>query len=193
MIFAGQELSYKQLDDRASRLGQYLQSMGVGEETLVGVFMNRSLGMMVALLATLKAGGAYVPLDPAYPSERTALVIKDSGAPVVLTTDHLRDRLPAVDARVLSLDSEAAAIAPRTADPVLCPATGSNLAYVIYTSGSTGKPKGVMVEVSQDAVHAARVLTGDAVVHDQRPVLRPPNVPARPSMAGTAPGWASTS
>ena len=146
MIFAGQELSYKQLDDRANRLGQYLQSMGVGEETLVGVFMNRSLGMMVALLATLKAGGAYVPLDPAYPSERTALVIKDSGAPVVLTTDHLRDRLPAVDARVLSLDSEAAAIAPRTADPVLCPATGSNLAYVIYTSGSTGKPKGVMVE-----------------------------------------------
>jgi len=146
LVFAGHELSYQQLDDRANRLGQYLQSVGVGKETLVGVFMDRSLGIMVALLAILKAGGAYVPLDPAYPSERTALVIEDSGVPVVLTTDHLLDRLPAVAASVLSLDSEAAAIAHRTADPVLCPATGSNLAYVIYTSGSTGKPKGVMVE-----------------------------------------------
>ena len=146
LVFAGHELSYQQLDDQANRLGQYLQSVGVGKETLVGVFMDRSLGMMVALLAILKAGGAYVPLDPAYPSERTALVIEDSGVPVVLTTDHLLDRLPAVAASVLSLDSKAAAIAHRTADPVLCPATGSNLAYVIYTSGSTGKPKGVMVE-----------------------------------------------
>ena len=146
LVFAGHQLSYQHLDDRANRLGQYLQSVGVGKETLVGVFMDRSLGMMVALLAILKAGGAYVPLDPAYPSERTALVIEDSGVPVVLTSDHVLDRLPAVAASVLSLDSEAAAIAQRTADPVLCSATGSNLAYVIYTSGSTGKPKGVMVE-----------------------------------------------
>jgi len=146
LVVAGQELSYQQLDDHANRLGRYLQNMGVGQETLVGVFMDRSPGMMFALLAILKAGGAYVPLDPTYPSERTALVIEDSGVPVVLTTDHLRGRLPAVAARVLSLDSEAAAIAHQTAGPVLCPATGSNLAYVIYTSGSTGKPKGVMVE-----------------------------------------------
>jgi amino acid adenylation domain-containing protein len=146
LVFAEQALSYHELDDRANRLGAYLQSMDVGQETLVGVFMDQSLEMVVALLAILKAGGAYVPLDPAYPSERTALVIEDSDVKVVLTSDHLLDRLPAVAARVLSLNSEAAAIAYRTAEPLRCLATGSNLAYVIYTSGSTGKPKGVMVE-----------------------------------------------
>ena len=108
--------------------------------------MERSSGMIVALLAILRVGGAYVPLDPAYPRERIALVVEDSGASVVLTTETARGRLPAVATRVVSLDGEATAIANRTPDPVLCPATGKNLAYVIYTSGSTGKPKGVMVE-----------------------------------------------
>ena len=146
LVFAEKELTYRQLDDAANRLAQQLQSLGVGTETLVGVFMGRSLEMIVSLLAILKAGGAYVPLDPAYPGERIALVVEDSRASVVLTTEAVRERLPALAGRVLSLDGEATAIANRTRDPVYCPATETNLAYVIYTSGSTGKPKGVMVE-----------------------------------------------
>ncbi len=146
LVFAEQELTYRQLDDAANRLAHHLQSMGVGTETLVGVFMDRSLEMIVSLLAILKSGGAYVPLDPVYPGERIALVVEDSRASVILTTETVRGRLPAVANRVLSLDGEAMAIANRTPDPVLCQATGTNLAYVIYTSGSTGKPKGVMVE-----------------------------------------------
>jgi amino acid adenylation domain-containing protein len=146
LVFAAQEFTYRQLDNGATRLAQHLQSMGVGTESLVGVFMDRSLGMIIAMLAILKAGGAYVPLDPAYPGERIALLIEDSEASVVLTNERVRERLPAVDTRVLSLDDEVAGISGPSPDPVVCPATGANLAYVIYTSGSTGKPKGVMVE-----------------------------------------------
>jgi len=146
LVFADQELSYRQLDLRVNQLAQHLQSMGVGTESLVGVFMDRSLGMVVALLAILRAGGAYVPLDPGYPPDRIRFVIEDSRASVVLTTERDRERLPALATRLLSLDGEATAIANRTPGAIFCPATGQNLAYVIYTSGSTGQPKGVMVE-----------------------------------------------
>jgi amino acid adenylation domain-containing protein len=141
-----QELSYSQLDERANRLARRLQSMDVGPDTLVGVFMDRSPDMMIALVAILKAGGAYVPLDPAHPGERVSFMIEDSRANVVLTNEHLRQRLPAVTKRILSLDGEANELARQDPSPVLCRTTGANLAYVIYTSGSTGKPKGVMVE-----------------------------------------------
>ncbi len=146
LVFAKQELTYRQLDGAANRLARHLQSLGVGKETPVGVFMDRSLEMIVSLLAILKAGGAYVPLDPAYPDERIALVLEDSRTSVVLTTEGVRGRLTVLAYRVLSLDGKLAVIKNRTPDPVCCPATGTNLAYVIYTSGSTGKPKGVMVE-----------------------------------------------
>ncbi len=146
LVFAEQELSYRQLDERVNQLAQHLQSVGVGTESLVGVFMDRSLEMVVGLLAILRAGGAYVPLDPAYPPERIAFVIEDSRASVVLTTERERDRLPALATHVVSLDGDATAIANRTLDSMLCPASGQNLAYVIYTSGSTGQPKGVMLE-----------------------------------------------
>ena len=146
LVSAEQELSYCQLDERANRLGRCLERMDVGPETLVGVFMDRSAEMMVALLAILKAGGAYVPLDPAHPAERISLMIEDSRASVVLTTEHLRLRLPTVTTRVFSLDGGANELANESPAPILCRATCANLAYVIYTSGSTGKPKGVMVE-----------------------------------------------
>ena len=102
--------------------------------------------MVIGMLAILKAGGAYVPLDPAYPAERTALVIDDCKAAVVLTTDRVRDRLPVVAARVHSLPEQPVPITNLQLDLPQSHATGVNLAYVIYTSGSTGKPKGVMVE-----------------------------------------------
>jgi amino acid adenylation domain-containing protein len=147
LVFAGGELTYRQLDDRANLLAQHLQSMGVGTETLVGILLDRSLEMMVALLAILKAGGAYVPLDPSYPSERVAFAIDDSRAAVVLSTGRIGRRLPAIADRIFSLDgSETAGFMNGPSHPVRCLANGRNLAYVIYTSGSTGKPKGVMVE-----------------------------------------------
>ena len=139
-------LTYKELDARTNRLARYLQEAGVGPDTLVGVAIERSPDMLMAMLGILKAGGAYLPLDPGYPHARNAMVIEDAGNPLLLTTERTRARLPGTAARILSMDGQAGAIACHSAAPVASSATGINLAYVIYTSGSTGKPKGVMVE-----------------------------------------------
>ncbi len=146
LVFDERELTFGELDEMTDGLGHRLQGLGVGPETLVGIFMDRSPGMIVALLAILKAGGAYVPIDPGYPGERIAWVIEDSRAQVVITTAELRHRLPATTATSLVLDDDDARVGGRVPGPVPCSATGTSLAYVIYTSGSTGKPKGVMVE-----------------------------------------------
>lgn len=144
-VCEAEALTYAELDARANRVAQVLRAMGVGPDVLVGLFLPRSLDLLVAALAIHKAGGAYVPLDPAYPADRVALYIEDSAAPVIVTrTDHA-GLLPAHGAQVLVLDTD-----PRiAAAPATMPesgATPANLAYVIYTSGSTGRPKGVMVE-----------------------------------------------
>ncbi len=145
-VSGDRRLTYCELDALSNRLAHYLQSVGVGPEKLVGVAMERSHGMLIALLAILKAGGAYVPIDPSYPSARVALVIEDSQLGFVLTTEQNRTALPASPARIISLDGDAEAIAAQSPAPVHSSANATNLAYVIYTSGSTGKPKGVMVE-----------------------------------------------
>lgn len=138
-------ITYRELNEQANQLAHYLQSVGVGPNTLVGVVMERSLDMVVALLGVLKAGGAYVPLDPAYPALRLAFMLEDAQTPVLITQQSLAARLPAHNAKVVCLDSDAAMLAQQsTADPVP-PATGATLAYVIYTSGSTGQPKGVQI------------------------------------------------
>jgi amino acid adenylation domain-containing protein len=139
-------LTYRELDARSNRLARYLQCAGVGPETLVGLAVERSHEMLIAMLAILKAGGAYVPIDPSYPSARITLVIEDSQMGFILTTEQTRTDLPASPARILSLDGDAAAIAAQSSASVPSSAAGNNLAYVIYTSGSTGRPKGVMVE-----------------------------------------------
>jgi amino acid adenylation domain-containing protein len=146
LYFRDESLTYRELDERTNQFARYLQSLGVRQETLVGVLMERSLEMVVALLAILKAGGAYVPLDPGYPSERIAFLLEDSKAPFILTTERLSRKLPPVEGRIFSVDGMASLIASHSADPVDCPAQEENLMYMIYTSGSTGKPKGVMVE-----------------------------------------------
>jgi amino acid adenylation domain-containing protein len=146
LVFGEQELTYRQLEERANRQAWALKALGVGPETRVGVFMDRSPDMIAAILAILKAGAAYIPLDPVYPSERIALVIEDSRAHAVLTTEQIRAALPSLAAHVLSVDDPVAGIVNQSADPVPCSTAGDSLAYVIYTSGSTGKPKGVMVE-----------------------------------------------
>jgi amino acid adenylation domain-containing protein len=140
------QLTYRQLDARSNQLARYLQNAGVGPETLVGLAMNRTHHMLIAMLAILKSGGAYLPLDPAYPADRNAFVIEDSKTKLVVTTEQIRPSLPQTAATVISLDGDAAAIGEQTSEAVQSSAAGSNLAYVMYTSGSTGKPKGVMIE-----------------------------------------------
>jgi amino acid adenylation domain-containing protein len=123
-----------------------LTGLGIGPDVLVGLYLQRSIEMMIGILGILKAGGAYMPIDPGYPSARIALVIEDSQLGFILTTEQIRATLPASPARIISLDGNAKAIAAQSPDSVPSCATGNNLAYVIYTSGSAGKPKGVMVE-----------------------------------------------
>ncbi|MDW0358486.1 amino acid adenylation domain-containing protein [Halomonas venusta] len=143
-VFEEYSLSYAELNTRANRLTHYLIGLGVKPETRVGIAMERSIEMVVGLLAILKAGGAYVPLDPDYPAERLAYMVEDSGIELLLTQQHLRDTLPMPDGlNVIELDrldvTHHASTNPEVA------LYSEHLAYVIYTSGSTGRPKGVMV------------------------------------------------
>ena len=146
VVSAGQRLTYRQLDQRSNQLARHLQRLGVRPDSLVGIAVERSVEMMVGLLAILKAGGAYVPMDPSYPAQRIALMIEDSEAQVILVTESTRSCLGKSANRVVSIDRDAEAIAGNDSHPLTSAATGQNLAYVIYTSGSTGKPKGVMIE-----------------------------------------------
>jgi natural product biosynthesis luciferase-like monooxygenase protein len=142
-IHENEQLSFHGLSRRANQLARYLQELGVGPHVLVGICVERSLDMLVSLLAILKAGGAYVPLDPAYPKDRLELVITDARMPVIVTQRHLVRQLPLDAAKLVCLDSDAY-LSQREDEPV-SGVVADNLAYVIYTSGSTGKPKGTMV------------------------------------------------
>ncbi|WP_156972530.1 condensation domain-containing protein, partial [Nitrosospira sp. NpAV] len=153
LIFGDTELSYAELNRRANRLAHRLIALGVGPETRVGIAVERSLEMIVGLLAILKAGGAYVPLDPEYPQERLNYMVTDSGIGLLLTQSHIRARIPhAAQCAVLELDT-----VDVSGEAVGNPAVGvhgDNLVYVIYTSGSTGKPKGVGLAHHALAKHA---------------------------------------
>ena len=144
VAFKDQCISYQELESRANALANHLQQMGACPDMLIGVFSERSIEMVVALLAVHKAGAAYVPLDPAYPRDRVALMLEDSGASIVLTQSHLVSEVPGNQDKVVALDTFDYASVSST--PPTNHAKPENLAYVIYTSGSTGKPKGVMVE-----------------------------------------------
>jgi natural product biosynthesis luciferase-like monooxygenase protein/amino acid adenylation domain-containing protein len=146
VVFEGNALSYRELNERANQVAHHLMRLGVGPDSLVGISVPRSIEMMVGLLGIHKAGAAYVPLDPSYPRERLAVMIEDSGVALLLSLkSHARD-LPSASARVILLDADADFFATESKDNPRSGATADNLAYVIYTSGSTGKPKGVMVE-----------------------------------------------
>jgi amino acid adenylation domain-containing protein len=139
-------LTYRELDTRANQLAHHLISLGVQPDTRVGICVERSIEMMVGLLAILKAGGAYLPLDPGYPPDRLAYMLVDSSVPLLLTQQRLAATLETFGARLVQLDADWPAISQlSTARPGRL-AGGENLAYVIYTSGSTGRPKGVQVE-----------------------------------------------
>jgi amino acid adenylation domain-containing protein len=139
-------LSYRQLNARANQLARHLQKLGVGPDVLVGVCIERSLNMLVALLGILKAGGAYVPLDPSFPQDRLAYMVEDSRMSVLVTHREVDEKLPVRPGLVVRLDSDWQEIAKQgTDDLTLLDANHQNLAYVLYTSGSTGKPKGVEI------------------------------------------------
>jgi natural product biosynthesis luciferase-like monooxygenase protein len=146
IVFAGQALSYRELNDRANRLAAHLRGMGVGPDCLVGVCVERSIDMVVAVLGVQKAGGAYVPLDPSFPANRIAFMMQDSRARIVITQSHLMSLLPASTASIVRIDTDWPSIAEHPAQNVESGVRSNNLAYVIYTSGSTGRPKGVMIE-----------------------------------------------
>jgi amino acid adenylation domain-containing protein/thioester reductase-like protein len=142
-VFEDQQLTYRELDRRANQLAHHLQSLGVGPDVAVGIYIERSIEMVVGVLGVLKAGGAYLPLDPSYPQERLTFMLADTQAPVLLTQDRLVATLPEHRAHVIRLDTDWERIACEPTWPTINMATADNLAYLIYTSGSTGRPKGV--------------------------------------------------
>jgi amino acid adenylation domain-containing protein/thioester reductase-like protein len=141
----GEHISYKELNRRSNQLAHRLIQMGVGPDSLVGILMERSIEMVVALCGALKAGGAYVPLDPAHSSERLAFVLEDARISVLLTQQRLLDKLSGPRTETICLDRDWQVIDAEDGDNPTRSPEKSNLAYVIYTSGSTGKPKGVRV------------------------------------------------
>jgi amino acid adenylation domain-containing protein len=143
VVFEDRQLTYRQLNERANRLASYLRACGVGPGVLVGIFVERSLEMLVGLLGILKSGGAYVPLDPAYPMERLRFMIADCRPRMLVTLRALQGRLPVHDARVVCLDAPFDGSANEEQGQAQRHAT--DLAYVLYTSGSTGKPNGVEI------------------------------------------------
>ncbi|MFQ5615529.1 MAG: amino acid adenylation domain-containing protein, partial [Anaerolineales bacterium] len=153
VIFENQQLTYAELNTRANQLAHYLQKLGVGPETLVGIMAEPSLEMMIGIVGILKAGGAYVPLDPEYPQERLAFILEDTQTPVLLTQERLRSVSDGQKVHVFYLDSDWGKISGESLVNPSSDVMAGNLAYAIYTSGSTGKPKGVLVS-HENLVHS---------------------------------------
>lgn len=145
LVFEDQLLTYRELDARSNRLAHELRGLGVGPEVLVGLFLERSVELIVSLLGTLKAGGAYLPIDPALPRGRIAFMLKDAQPAVILAQRSLAERLPASSVPCIFPDTHTGI---ERGSQAALPGSGSSshLVYVLYTSGSTGEPKGVCVE-----------------------------------------------
>lgn len=144
VVYGDKQLSYRELNNHANQLAHHLRSLGVGPEIIVGIFMERSFEMLIAIYGILKAGGAYMPLDPEYPAERVAYMIKEAQPTVILTQKHLSASLPENGSKAICLDSDWSILARESSHNLANETKAENLAYVIYTSGSTGTPKGVM-------------------------------------------------
>lgn len=145
LIAAGQQLTYRELNEKANQVAHYLQALGVDPEVRVGICMERTASLLIALLGVLKAGGAYVPFDPTYPPERNAFILRDANVAIVLTQHNLAPLFSDDHTIKICLDLEWDTITAQAQDDPVSFTTAGNLAYVIYTSGSTGLPKGVAI------------------------------------------------
>ena len=145
LVFEDRRLTYDELNRQANQLAHYLQTLGVGPDVKVGLFMERSLELVVAILGILKAGGAYVPLDPAYPKDRLGFMLEDAEVRVLLTQEEMQPHLPDLKVKLVCMDADGEIIGQQSDANPLSGTAPDNLVYVIYTSGSTGKPKGALV------------------------------------------------
>ena len=148
VVYKQRQLSYRELNQRANQVARFLRKRGVGPDILVGVCLERSLEMVIALFGVWKAGGAYIPLDPAYPRDRLSFMVADTGMKVLLTDNKCRSLFPSAWDNAVRIDSDWRVIAQEDAGNLPATAVPSNLAYVMYTSGSTGQPKGAMIQHS---------------------------------------------
>lgn len=146
LVFENENVTYQELNSQANQLGRYLIEQGAQPGSMIGVMLDRSISMMVSLIAIHKAGCAYVPLDPVYPSDRLAYMVEDSGLKLLISQAEHSDMLDVGAANIIVLDEISTPLGQLSSDDINVATTSSDLAYVIYTSGSTGKPKGVMVE-----------------------------------------------
>ena len=145
VVFEGSQLTYRELNQMANQLAHHLRKLGIDAEARVGICLDRSLDMIVALLGILKAGGAYVPMDPAYPTERLGFMLEDSRVVALLTTDSIKKHLPLNQVAIVCVDRLREELARESVEAPKSIVGAENLAYVIYTSGSTGQPKGVQI------------------------------------------------
>lgn len=172
VVYQHEQLTYRELNQRADQLACYLQTCGIGPDCIIGLYVRRSLEMAVGMLAVLKAGGAYLPLDPAYPAERVAYMLQNAQVDIVLTQQRVYSSLPQHPCQVICIDSawETIASSSHSSAPQASAVTPQNVAYVIYTSGSTGQPKGVQIEHhaianhSLEVAHAYGLQPGDRVL-----------------------------
>lgn len=145
LLFKTEKVTYHELNRRANQVAHYLRALGVRSEVLVGICVERSVDMLVGILAILKAGGAYVPLDPAYPQKRLDFMLADTQAPILVTQQGISIPQPGHALQIVYLDTDWERIAQESEQELCGETTVENLAYVLYTSGSTGRPKGVAI------------------------------------------------
>lgn len=145
VYFQDSQLTYNQLNTRANQLANYLKSLDIDNNTVVGIYMDRSLEMLVALLGIMKSGAAYLPLDPAFPEDRIRFMIQDSATPLVLTQSHLEGSLGEHETKIVCIDTDRGEIERFPETNLAETPVAENLSYLIYTSGSTGLPKGVQI------------------------------------------------
>jgi amino acid adenylation domain-containing protein len=174
VVCAGQRLTYRELNHRATQLARYLQTLGVRPDSLVGLCMERSLELVIGLLGTLKAGGVCVPLDPALPQERLAFILEDTQMPVIVTQQRLQQRLPKHHATVVCLDTGWEVVAQQSRDAVVSGVTTGNLSFVFYTSGSTGQPKAVVWSHTRSIPAQQKTSASEQLTAADRHVLKSP-------------------